>query len=101
MAGPGGGWTHSYEEDGGGLQVYRPTRTYAFPPGRRGRDSLEFGAGGQLMSGMPGPDDRHVVTGSGMTPLGMNRYRLDGGARSGQVLEIVEAGPHVLKVRFA
>jgi hypothetical protein len=98
-AGPTGNWTHSYEEDGADVQVYRPTHAFAFPPGRRGRETLEFGAAGQVVSGMPGPDDRQVMTGAVLTCLGMNRYRLDGGQSPGQVVEIVQSEPGMLKIR--
>jgi hypothetical protein len=92
-----GSWTHSHEEDSADLQVYRPTHAFAFPPGRRGRETLEFGAGGQMASGMPGPDDKQSRT--GLTSLGMNRYRLDGGQTPGQIIEIVQSEPGLLKVR--
>lgn len=99
-AGPAGRWTHSYEEDGSDVQVYRPTDTFAFPPSRRGRETLEFGAAGQLESGMPGPDDRQRKTSRVVTPLGMNRFRLASEGMPAQVLEVVETGPDVLKVRY-
>ena len=40
-----GSWTHSFEEDQGDVLVYRPTHAFAFPPARRGRETLEFGEG--------------------------------------------------------
>ncbi len=92
-----GSWTHSHEEDSADLQVYRPTHAFAFPPGRRGRETLEFDAAGQLIKGMPGPDDRQIRTGA--TSLGMNRYRLDGGQAPGQMIEIVQSEPGLLKIR--
>jgi hypothetical protein len=103
-----GNWTHSYEEDGADVQVYRPTHGFAFPLSRRGRETLAFGAGGQLLSGAPGPDDRQVIAGSMLTSLGMSRYRVDGGGggggggelAAGQVIEIVESDPSVLKIRL-
>jgi hypothetical protein len=109
-----GNWTHSYEEDGADVQVYRPTHGFAFPLSRRGRETLAFGAGGQLLSGAPGPDDRQVIAGSMLTSLGMSRYRVDGGVdgggggggggggelAAGQVIEIVESDPSVLKIRL-
>jgi len=81
--------------------VYRPTHSFAFPPSRRGRETLEFGNAGQVVPGMPGPDDRPRSTSSSLTALGMNRFRLDGAGAPGQVIEIVEAGPDVLKVSSA
>ena len=93
--GLGGTWAHSFEEDEGEVQVYRPRDTFAFPPSRRGRETLDFRDAGQVVSGMPGPDDRQVHARADVTALGMNRFRL-GDAR---VIEVVEAGPDILKVR--
>ncbi len=102
FAGLGGSWTHSFEEDEAGVQVYRPTHSFAFPPSRRGRETLKFGAEGEVVMGAPGPDDRLRFTQARLTALGMNRYSLGGTAeRPGRVIEIVEATPEVLKVRFA
>jgi hypothetical protein len=77
-----GGWAHSFEEDQGDIQVYRPRATFAFPPSRRGRETLDLNASGGVTAGMPGPGD-------GMVP------------REGQPrFDIIEAGPDILKVRF-
>lgn len=91
-----GTWAHSFEEDEGDVQVYRPHDSFAFPPSRRGRETLDFQQPGRVTSGMPGPDDRRVHSAAQVTPLGMNRFRI-GDAR---VLEVVESGPDVLKVRM-
>ena len=99
-AGLTGSWTHSYEEDDGDAQVYRPTHAFAFPPSRRGRETLEFDGAGQMLSGMPGPDDRQRKTGLTVTPLGMNRFRLDGAGTSGHLIDVVESGPDLLKLRY-
>ncbi|MEC5160774.1 MULTISPECIES: hypothetical protein [unclassified Janthinobacterium] len=99
-AAPSGSWTHSFEEDEGGVHLYRPTRSFPFPPSRRGRETLEFGAAGRMLTGVPGPDDRRVLTDAGLTPLGMNRFRLEGGIMPGKVIEIVEAQPDRLKVKY-
>jgi hypothetical protein len=91
----GGSWLHSFEEDeAGGVQVYRP-QDFAFPPSRRGRESLDFSVPGQVAMGAPGPDDRPRSATSGLTALGMNRYQLG----DGRVIEVVEARPELLKVR--
>lgn len=95
---PAGAWTHSFEEDQGDVQVYRPSAQYPFPPSRRGRETLVFGADGMAMSGAPGPDDRQQRTSVAVTPLGMNRFRFDGGALAGQV-EVVESSPGILRLR--
>lgn len=53
-----GSWVHSHEEDGDGVQVFRPAG-YPFPPSR-GRDSFTLEADGRAAIGTPGPDDRGV-----------------------------------------
>ena len=93
--GIGGTWAHSFEEDEGEVQVYRPYDTFPFPPSRQGRETLDFREADQVVSGTPGADDRQVRTAAGVTALGMNRFRL-GDAR---VIEVLEAGPDVLKIR--
>jgi hypothetical protein len=77
-----GGWAHSFEEDEGDIRVYRPRATFAFPPGRRGRETLDVSASGGVAAGMPGPADSTV--------------QQDAQPR----FEIIEAGPDILKVRF-
>lgn len=91
-----GTWAHSFEEDEGEVQVYRPGG-FPFPPSRRGRETLDFQGTGQVIMGVPGRDDRQVHSAVGVTALGMNRFRL-GDTR---VIEVIEAGPDVLKVRPA
>jgi len=91
----GGRWLHSFEEDEGDMQVYRPAASFDFPPTRRGRETLDFGMPGQVTTGMPGPDDRTRSTSSNLVALGANRYRI-----GGQVVEVVEASPQSLKLRF-
>ena len=90
-----GTWAHSFEEDEGDVQVYRPHDTFPFPPSRQGRETLDFRGAGQVVSGMPGADDRQVRSAASVTALGMNRFRL-GDAR---VIEVLEAGPDVLRIR--
>src|SRR5687768_13478339 len=95
-----GSWTHSFEEDEGDVQVYRPTQSFEFPPARRGREILEFGAGGALTEQTPGPDDRPRATMGTWTALGMNRFGLGGTPEApGQVIEVVEQTPEMLKIR--
>lgn len=78
-----GTWAHSFEEDEGDIQVYRLRASYPFPPSRRGRETLEFDSAGKASAaGMPGPDDRMMPKPG--TPQ----------------LEVVEAGPDILKVRM-
>ncbi len=91
-----GSWTHSFEEDDAGIEVYRPTATFAFPPSRKGRQVLEFsGADNTATALAPGPDDRpRAAPGGALRALGAGRYA-DG---AGKVLEIVEATPAMLKL---
>ena len=96
-----GSWAHSFEEDEGNARVYRPLPSFAFPPSRRGRDTLEFSGAGEVTIGVPGPDDRNRRMPSRLVALGMNRYRLEAaGSAPGSVIEIIEATPAVLKLRF-
>ena len=96
-SGLSGNWTHSFEEDEGDVQVYRPSSSFAFPPSRRGRETLDFSLPDQVDSGMPGADDKRHHTTSSIVALGMNRFRV-GDAR---VIEVLESGPDVLKVKPA
>lgn len=94
-----GSWTHSFEEDQGDVLVYRPTQGFAFPPAR-GRETLEFGAGGELTERMPGPDDRPRDRAGNWTALGMNRFRLGGATDApGRAIEVLEYTPSILKIR--
>ena len=110
MALPSGSWTHSFEEDADGIEVYRPTATFVFPPSRKGRKVLEFGAATRDMEGgedgmismtsmSPGPDDRpRAGPAMRLQPLGMGRYALAGTPGPQEVIEIVEATPDVLRL---
>lgn len=89
-----GSWTHSFEEDTAGEQVFRRTGAYTFPASRRPRDMLDFSAA-QTTTVMPGPDDKLQRSSAPLTSLGMQRYRLG----DGRELEVVEAGADVLKVK--
>lgn len=98
---PSGSWTHSFEEDEpGGVLVYRPTHSFAFPPTRAGRDTIVFGEGGELTEQTPGPDDRPRATPGRWIAVGMNRFALGGTAEAPQrAIEIIETRPDVLKIR--
>ncbi|MDO8050967.1 hypothetical protein O3301_21090 [Janthinobacterium sp. SUN211] len=107
MALPSGSWTHSFEEDADGIEVYRPTATFAFPPSRQGRKVLEFGApAGAMAQGemtvtsmAPGPDDRpRAGPVTRLHPLGMGRYALSDASGTQEVIDIVEATPEVLRL---
>ena len=90
----GGSWLHSFEEDAGGVQVFRPA-TFDFPPSRMGRERLDFGMPGEVSFGMPGPDDRTRPVADGFASLGTNRYRI-----GGREVEVLEATPQLLRLRF-
>ena len=92
--GPSGSWTHSFEEDTGSEQVFRRTGGYSFPASRRPRDMLDFSAA-QIVTAVPGPDDKLQHSSATLTALGMQRYRLG----DGRELEIMEAGADVLRVK--
>lgn len=105
---PSGSWTHSFEEDAAGIEVYRPTATFAFPPSRKGRKVLDFDVATDAMESgaatvttmAPGPDDRPRAGPTAMLlPLGMNRYALGGTPEAPQdVIEIVEAASDILRL---
>ena len=98
---PSGSWTHSFEEDEpGGVLVYRPTHSFDFPPTRAGRDTIVFGAGGELSEHAQGPDDRMRAGPGRWIARGMNRFTLGGTAEAPErAIEIIEAGSDVLKIR--
>ncbi len=94
-------WLHSFEEDDGDIEVYRPDG-YDFPPARRPRAGVEFGPGGLFADLTPGPDDRperragrwdcndmaseiYVTREFDMAPT--------------ETLEIVEASDRILRIR--
>ena len=90
-----GAWTHSFEEDDGDIQVYRPSNSFIFPPARRARETLEFATPGQVVTGVPGPDDKLQRASSSLTPMGMGRFRI-GEAR---VIEVIQSASDILKVK--
>lgn len=94
-----GKWRHSFEEDTPGVTVYRQADSFAFPPARRGRETLEFGEAGALTLGAAGPDDRQRETPGRWVALGMNRFRLGGETQPARTIEVVEITPDILKVR--
>ena len=91
-----GTWTHSFEEDDAGTEVYRPTETFPFPPSRRGRERLTFDDD-QVVVSVPGPDDR-LRPGATLGRLGPRRF--GEAAESGPAgFEIVQATPEILRIR--
>ncbi len=106
---PVGRWTHAFEEDeeGGAVEVYRPSEGTAFAPARRGREVLEFRADGSVVLGAPGPDDRSRSTTHVVRALGMNRFELSAAADAGgaapaspRVIELLESSAQRLKLRW-
>jgi hypothetical protein len=97
-AAPSGSWTHSFEEDEpGGILVYRPTHSFAFPPTRGGRDTIVFSAGGEMTAYAQGPDDRLQAQPGRWIARGMNRFALAEAPE--RAIEIIETGADVLKIR--
>jgi len=90
-----GAWTHSFEEDDGDIQVYRPSNSFAFPPARRGRETFEFATPGQVVTGVPGPDDKLERASSSLTPMGMGRFRIG----EERVIEVIQSASDILKVK--
>lgn len=96
-SGLSGAWTHSFEEDEGDVQVFRPSASFSFPASRRGRQTLDFDPAGQVVIGAPGPDDRLQRTASSLTPVGMNRFRIG----QSRTIEVLESGSDILKVKLS
>ncbi|GAA1848475.1 hypothetical protein [Asanoa iriomotensis] len=95
-------WVHVREEDAAGVRVFRPADR-PLPPAR-GRDGLEFRAGGIFAYLRPGPTDAPVaVVGRWSTPA-RDRIALTypPDARAGDAptgYEIVELTPDLLRLR--
>jgi hypothetical protein len=92
-----GSWTHSFEEDEPGVEVFRPTATFAFPPTRRGRKRLTFTPDGVIESA-PGPDDRNRPVATWVR-AGGTRLTGQGSAGDEPAIDILEASPEVLRLR--
>jgi tRNA(Phe) wybutosine-synthesizing methylase Tyw3 len=91
-----GSWSHSHEEDDEGAQVFRPA-DYDFPPSR-GRETFTLHPDGTAVTGMPGPDDRGILTDGCTWQLQANilHVRCPGWAVA---YEVVNAAPQRLKLR--
>ena len=91
-----GRWLFSHEEDG--ARVYLP-REGAFAPSRKPRDGFDIAADGRFRVYGPGAGDATRARDGRWSENGAAlEVTYDDGAE-GQVLEIVEAAPGVLKVR--
>ncbi|QXJ22661.1 hypothetical protein AGRA3207_003702 [Actinomadura graeca] len=84
-----GSWLHSFEEDTGTTEVYRPS-AYRFRPARRVRGGLEFRPDGTFVERRPGPDDRlYEVQG---------RWAAQGAGRIGVTFPQGRAAPYEITV---
>jgi hypothetical protein len=92
-------WVHSFEEDAGGVAVYRPA-DYDFPRAR-GRGAIEFRPDGTFIDFMIGRGDAPLEVRGRWQEEGPGRARVtfDGSARPARVLEIVHCDDKMLKVR--
>jgi len=91
-----GRWLFSHEEDG--ARVYRP-RGGTFAPSRRPRDGFDINADGTFRGYTAGAADALVAAEGRWTQAGDRlAVALTDGAE--RVLEIVEAAPGMLKVRW-
>lgn len=91
-------WGHSHEEDGGGVEVYRPVG-FAFPLSR-GREWLEFYADGSATFSGPGPDDRNRAARGSWVGTADDELEIhDDGTETPRHLTIVECTESVLKLR--
>ncbi len=90
-------WVHSHEEDGAGLQVFRPAH-YPFPPAR-GRDALTLNADGSLLRQIPGPDDRSAALPAGSWQLQGRRLTLQQHKNENKEFSIESLDPEKLLLR--
>ncbi|MGY1617395.1 hypothetical protein ACI797_11715 [Geodermatophilus sp. SYSU D00691] len=95
----GRGWIRSQEEETGPVRVYRP-EGHDFPPAR-GREELLFHEDGRLDYVHPGRGDRpSAVTGSWRTVPGEDDRLLAHLAGQAIELDITEAAPDLLRLRW-
>jgi hypothetical protein len=94
-----GRWIHAREQDEGDVRVYRPAGT-PLPPAR-GRTGFELRLDGTLLRfGIAGTDASRTTNGVWYSPdAGTLRIELPEIGYS-EVLELVEVGEEVLKVRL-
>jgi hypothetical protein len=93
-------WSHSFEEDMGGLTIYRPP-DYNFPRVRGGREGIEFQEDGTFILYTPGPADassgiygRWQVDESGLV-----RISFPDNGHAPMLLEILQCTSEILQVR--
>ncbi len=92
-------WMHSFEEDMGGITVYRPGE-FNFPRAR-GRDGIEFRPDGTFIDLTIGRGDAsHGINGRWQEDeSGRVRISFGDNVRQSRILEIVQIDANVLKVR--
>ncbi|ELS01737.1 hypothetical protein Xen7305DRAFT_00014420 [Xenococcus sp. PCC 7305] len=91
-------WVHSYEEDGNGMQVYRP-EDYDFPPSR-GRGGFELKENKQFILYTIGPTDRPQALLGNWRIIDSNKLKVYFESKADQSfnLEIVEIDKQYLKI---
>lgn len=91
-----GVWFESSEENEGDRVVYRSPR-YEFPPARGARPSLEFGDGGSLTFGGPGPSDAPAASSGKWKVRGKTLTVTAPGKRDVYTIESVDEDALILK----
>ncbi len=92
-------WRHSFEEDSGGVEVFRPDGA-SLPPAR-GRDGFEMRADGTFIQEDIGPADGIVMVPGRWTLLGPARVAaFFDGARPDYAFEVLEVDDSVLRRRL-
>lgn len=91
-------WGHSREEDGDGIEVWRPAG-YPFPLSR-GRDWFELREDGSALFSGPGPDDRSRATPGSWRTTGSDEFELRRSENAPpRRFEVVECSDLVLRLR--
>lgn len=88
---------HSYEEDTGDFEVYRPP-SYSFPPSQ-GRKGFELRKNGKFVERGIGPDDGPTRTVRRWETSTDDRIEVYDEDKRVYVLEIVSASKDVLEIR--
>lgn len=91
-------WQHSFEEDRGDVQVYRPA-DYEFPPAR-GRDGIEFRPDGTAVRYAIGRGDAPSPQPAQWHITGPNQLQFQSqGSSRDETIEIMRVNDEVLEVR--
>ena len=92
-----GRWTHSFEEDHDGIEVYRPV-DYDFPRAR-GRAGIEFRPDGTYVDWTIGRGDANEARTGRWEPAAGGQIRVRTAAGEQRVLEVVRSDPARLEIR--